>query len=390
MRSLKKPTPKHAAKFLKRYDYIDALRGIAIIGVLFAHTGLYSNIIYPSWLQSLAEINLGPRGVQLFYLVSAFTLCLSFSKRKTFEKHGTLNFYIRRFFRIAPLFYLSIIYYLWQQNYWNANPSHFSILNILTTFTFTNGLSPAWINNIVFGGWSIAVESTFYLIFPLLFYIFYKLKTVKAALIFTLITAIALQLFRLYLLSIPMVSKSPDLQTYTFQFFPPQLPIFLIGMVIFLFMQQELVNKYKKFISFFFIGLILLLILQVISPLKLIAGHYIYGIIFGLLLFYLSKNPIKILVNPITIFIGKISFSLYLCHVATYYWLTFFGLNNYLPTNPYLNFILRFIILFISSSIVASILFFTVEKGGIALGKKIINRHEKDTSTNISAAIRTW
>jgi peptidoglycan/LPS O-acetylase OafA/YrhL len=383
-------TTNKNAKILKRYDYIDALRGIAIIGVLFAHTGLYSNIIYPSWLQNLAEINLGPRGVQLFYLVSAFTLCLSFSKRKTFEKHGTINFYIRRFFRIAPLFYLSIIYYLWQQNYWNANPSNFSILNILTTFTFTNGAIPSFINNIVFGGWSIAVESTFYLIFPVLFYIFYKLKTIKAALILTTITAIAMQIFRTFLLAIPMVSKSPDLQTYTFQFFPSQLPVFLIGILVFLFMKQEFVSKYKKFISFFFIGLILLFILQIISPIKLIAGHYIFGIIFGLLTYLLSKNPLKLLVNPITIFIGKISFSLYLCHVAVMHWLIYFGLNNYLPTDPYLNFIFRFLVLLCFSSLVATLLFFTVEKGGIALGKRVINRHEKNTPTNTSAAQRTW
>jgi len=392
LKALKKPNskPEAATKFLKRYDYIDALRGIAIIGVLLAHAGLYSSIAYPHWLQSFAEINVGPRGVQLFYVVSAFTLCVSFSKRKNFEKHTTLNFYIRRFFRIAPLFYLAVIFYLWQQNYWTTNPYHFSLLNILTTFTFTNGVSPAFINNIVFGGWSIAIESTFYLLFPLLFYVFTKLKTIKAALIFTLIIAIAMQILRLYLLTIPMIQRNPDLQTYTFQFFPSQLPVFLIGIVTFFFMHTENINRYKKFMTFFFLGIAVLMVMQIISPFKLIAGHYMYGLIFGLLLFFLSKFPVKLLVNRITIYIGKISFSLYLCHVAVIYWLSNFGLNNYLPANPYLNFILRFIILLGFSSIVASILFFTVEQGFISLGKKIIDRHEKNSPSYTSVAVRTW
>jgi peptidoglycan/LPS O-acetylase OafA/YrhL len=101
-------TVSNTANPLKRYSYIDSLRGFAIIGVLIAHTGLYGNVAYPSLLRNLAEIDVGPRGVQLFYVVSAFTLCVSFSKRRNIEKHPIRNFYVRRFFRIAPLFYLAI------------------------------------------------------------------------------------------------------------------------------------------------------------------------------------------------------------------------------------------------------------------------------------------
>ncbi|MGH7202892.1 MAG: acyltransferase family protein, partial [Candidatus Levyibacteriota bacterium] len=228
---------------LTRYAYIDSLRGLAIIGVLLAHVSHYSNLTYPSWLQNITAIDVGPRGVQLFYIVSAFTLCLSLSNRKNIEKHVLKNFYIRRFFRIAPLFYLAILYYLWQQNFWSGNPQHFSLLNILSTFTFTNGFSPYWINNIVFGGWSIAVETAFYLLFPLLFY---KIKSLRFSLLITCFVAITMQLLRLYLLSLPQVQHNPDFQTFTFEFFPSQLPIFLIGMTVFFFMHKD-IPKEKKY-----------------------------------------------------------------------------------------------------------------------------------------------
>jgi peptidoglycan/LPS O-acetylase OafA/YrhL len=48
----------------------------------------------------------GARGVQLFYMVSAFTL-LSVSR----QPFNARSFFIRRFFRIAPAFYIAMIAY---------------------------------------------------------------------------------------------------------------------------------------------------------------------------------------------------------------------------------------------------------------------------------------
>ena len=50
----------------------------------------------------------GQRGVQMFFLVSAFTLTLSHYNRRQ-ERRPTLNYAIRRFFRIAPMLYLGIL-----------------------------------------------------------------------------------------------------------------------------------------------------------------------------------------------------------------------------------------------------------------------------------------
>lgn len=388
MQKTKTPTAQnHTPVYLQHYNYIDALRGLAIIGVLLAHVSEYSNITYPSWLQVITAVDVGPRGVQLFYVVSAFTLCLSFSKRKNSENHPLRNFYIRRFFRIAPLFYLAVAYYLLQQEFLYRVPIHFSALNIITTLTFTNGISSAWINNIVFGGWSIAIEAAFYLLFPLLFY---ALKNFRFAIIATFITAIIVQTLRLFLLTLPPVQQNPDLQFYLFMFFPSQLPVFLIGMVSFFYFHEKISLKKQRQIQLLLACLGILLLAQQITHFKIIAGHYIYGLFFTMLLLGLSKFPSKLLVNSFMVNVGKISFSLYLCHMAVYYWLTQFGLDHFLPTDPYLNFALRFIILFGLSSIVATILFLVVEKNGITLGKKLINKYEKVTPSYITSNARTW
>jgi peptidoglycan/LPS O-acetylase OafA/YrhL len=356
---------------LKRYEYLDSLRGIAILLVLIAHTHLYGQSTLPGWFASITSIDFAPRGVQLFYLVSAFTLCLSFSKRKNKEHRPIRNFYIRRFFRIAPLFYLALFYYIVQAYFFEHKS--YSFANILTTVMFINGAFPAWMNNIVIGGWSIAVETSFYLIFPVLFYF---LKNIRWAFVLMVVGMIGMQLFRLFLLGLPLVQATPDLQTYTFEFFPSQLPIFLIGITVFVLAHTSLSKQDKRFLQWGILLMGLLLGLQTFFGFKLIAGHYIYSLFFAGVLFFLSRVSFVPIVNTVTAFLGKISFSLYLCHVAVLFWLDKLHVLDIIPSHQIANFAIRFILLFVVSTTIASVLYFLVEKTGIALGKRIIDHFE--------------
>jgi peptidoglycan/LPS O-acetylase OafA/YrhL len=123
----------------------------------------------------------------------------------------------------------------------------------------------------VFGGWSIAVEAMFYLFFPLLFKL---LKSIPVTLFFTLITMLIMQMLRIYLLGQPFASNA-DVQTYSFQFFPSQLPVFLIGMSVFALMSKNRFNvvdkKYIKIIGGVFT---VLMSLQLLFH-KIIAGLYL-------------------------------------------------------------------------------------------------------------------
>jgi peptidoglycan/LPS O-acetylase OafA/YrhL len=58
---------------VKRFAYIDALRGYAILGVLLVHTGQYSGFD--------SQAAFGARGVQLFFVASALTLMFSWHER---------------------------------------------------------------------------------------------------------------------------------------------------------------------------------------------------------------------------------------------------------------------------------------------------------------------
>ena len=163
----------------RKYDYIDSIRGFAILGVVLVHS---SQWVAPksSILSQIASQ--GARGVQLFYIASALTLFLSMASRKEQqEENFILNFFIRRFFRIAPAFYLAIIAYTaydgFSPRYWAPNGIEWWYVP-LTVF-FLNGWHPETITSVVPGGWSIAIEMTFYLFVP---YLFLKLDGIRKTL----------------------------------------------------------------------------------------------------------------------------------------------------------------------------------------------------------------
>ena len=87
--------------------YVDTMRGWAILMVIACHQALpFRHLFLP--IQLLAAY--GQTGVFLFFVTSSFTLCNSAIERQN-ESNPTRNFFIRRFFRIAPLYYLGILLY---------------------------------------------------------------------------------------------------------------------------------------------------------------------------------------------------------------------------------------------------------------------------------------
>jgi acyltransferase-like protein len=84
---------------LKRFVYIDVLRGYAVLGALFVHCSQYVGF------DCFAAF--GARGVQLFFVVSALTLMASWHSRAD----GVTAFFLRRVFRIVPMYWLTILIY---------------------------------------------------------------------------------------------------------------------------------------------------------------------------------------------------------------------------------------------------------------------------------------
>ena len=136
----------------KRLGFLDVSRGLAILGVILVHTSQYSEFHY---FISNEFASLGRFGVQLFFVISGYTISMSYSKISAKGLKKVIVFYIRRFFRIIPLFLILSIYYSYKENI-----NYSLVINPLA------GLNQKYIN-VVSGAWSIWNEIYFYLLFPL-------------------------------------------------------------------------------------------------------------------------------------------------------------------------------------------------------------------------------
>lgn len=356
-----------------KLDYIDTIRGIAILLVVMHHAAQQGFVKIPHTVAVL--FSLGSRGVQLFFIASAFTLYRSYKNRIAVENNHIRNFFIRRFFRIAPVYYLAIIYYIFHDSlgarYWLGTQPDISTYNIFSNMFFLHGFSPYWTNTLVPGGWSIAVEMMFYVIFP---YLFFKIKTINDAFKF-LIGALIYKLLFQELLSYNQMMPSDFLwNEYLFYYFPCQLPVFALGIIMYFLIQDF--REIKKVSNKFMLTVLVLLPLQIGSKMDfLYLNHIIFGILFVCFGVLLSKGYFKFLSLSIIRFIGKISYSIYIFHFIVISWLAKYHLMDFFD-NYLINYITRFLLITFVSVLVSMVSYRAVEVPFQKIAKRLILKLE--------------
>jgi peptidoglycan/LPS O-acetylase OafA/YrhL len=366
-----------------KLEFIDATRGVAILMVLMVHVLQDAVKISSEPVSHIIEAVCG-RGVQLFFIASAFTLFLSGNNQKPDQLNPNLNFSIRRIFRIAPMYYLGILYYLWQnglagQPYWLGAEGKISAGNIASNFLFVHGVNPYWINSLVPGGWSITIEMMFYLFVPLLVKF---INSFSKSLLFLLVT-FAFSVTCNHLLS----SANPIASDYLWQdflniYFINQFPVFACGIVVYFFITEEI----RRLSMWQVLTLVALFLLLFISrqPRDL---YLVIGVAFGVFLLLLARYEWKIFINRFFLFLGKVSFSAYLVHFAVIYFLHKFSFFELLPVDGLLKSILSYVValsvVVCISAIIANMFHHLVELPGQKLGRHLIKLLEKQKGANV-------
>jgi peptidoglycan/LPS O-acetylase OafA/YrhL len=112
--------------------------------------------------------------------------------------------------------------------------------------------------------------------------------------------------------------------------------------------------------------------LNVTTYANLLPIHILYGTAFGIFTLALALNPVRLLVNPLTVWIGKLSYSVYLVHygIAALLWTL---LGNKIPAGD-LNYFLVFLLLTGITLPISWLTYTFIEKPGIRLGKRLIQR----------------
>jgi peptidoglycan/LPS O-acetylase OafA/YrhL len=307
--------------------YIDCLRGYAVLMVIVCHTTYaFPELPYP--VHRLGAF--GWYGVQLFFLASCLTLMGSSAyERDHFGKMHGGHFFIRRFLRIAPMYYFAGLFYWFVASRSGANPAQ-----ALTAISFTNAWHPATMPSnggwqLVPGGWSIGVEFTFYLIFPIFFAFITTLR--RAVLVFLIAMAVAAALNSA--LIGPLTAKFGFLTADNFLYFWffNQAPIFALGAIVFFVVQKVEHSEFVCRISNSSIAIsCILLAVMALSPITMshqlllrpaVPQFLLAAAVFAAAIIAFSRAPNGVFVNRVIASVGKVSFSAYLLHFAVIEWL---------------------------------------------------------------------
>lgn len=156
-------TEKSEEPSLSRLVPLDALRGVAIALVIFHHVGFHFPTAPRGWLGDFL-VAIGWAGVDLFFAISGY-LITTILLRST-DKGALRDFYIKRFFRIVPLYLLALLVFV-AASLWTGNDRE-----VLGRLWINAVFLTAWV--IPFLGengvpytitWSVSVEEFAYLLF---------------------------------------------------------------------------------------------------------------------------------------------------------------------------------------------------------------------------------
>ena len=297
---------------IDRLEFIDALRGLAALYVVMYHLVLLPT---PDLKMSPIFANIisfGGSGVVLFFVISGFTMAY-LSRRREGEENGTAKFFIRRFFRIMPLYYAWLIFY---PIYFlvSANARR-SLTDILLSISMLFNLIPSKYEGIVPASWTLGIEILFYLVFP---YLYKKVNNLYAGLIALFISMILADKYSWVVTTYNLINEETR-AVYLERTIFTNIPIFIFGMLIY-FIYEKLREKDTSY----YLGVLLLVIslwgfnTYIEGKLEwftLIMPHHKQAFLYGLLIISLSLFPWKVIVNKITVYLGKISYSVYLGHV---------------------------------------------------------------------------
>jgi peptidoglycan/LPS O-acetylase OafA/YrhL len=285
--------------------FLDGMRGLAIMGVILIHVGQLVPGL-PGPVDRFSHY--GARGVQLFFVVSGLTLTLNHAGRPL----SLGAFWIRRFFRIAPMFYLGAVFYLLLGQIGHARFATIDAtpLQIGSTFLLLHGWLPDAINKVVPGGWSIADEVMFYLIFPALMVLLaYRRRLFLAAVALSFPLAVIVSLAIRHLLP-----GDPALvEGFGYSFWLCQLPAFATGCGL-----SILLDRFRHRPRRFGLAMAAAagLGLIVASQLPLLSNHLVADILFGALVLGAGLSRPRWIESRFMVATGKVSFSIYLVHFA--------------------------------------------------------------------------
>jgi peptidoglycan/LPS O-acetylase OafA/YrhL len=284
---------KSSEKNAARLPELDTLRGLAALGVMLFHYTYNQPAI-----NSHFEFRNGVTGVDLFFMISGFVITLSISKIARLR-----DFIVHRFSRLYPTYWMCIL--ITSLCIFIYDPATLSVRNILINMTM---VQPYFgVEDLDGSYWTLLVELIFY-VWVIFVYILKRIDRIEDAGFITLITILAYHYFR---------NLYPEMYAFIQRILPivNYFPFFFSGII---FYHIKFRKATFKRIIFLFVSLISALYLHdkggrsmhLISYVQ----HGVTIVFYHAIFILLVLDKLKFIIKSYFIFLGNISYSLYLLH----------------------------------------------------------------------------
>jgi peptidoglycan/LPS O-acetylase OafA/YrhL len=379
--------------------WLDGLRGIAALWVLLSHVQILTG------MRGLPLLSWGGVAVDLFMMLSGFLMAHHYLGRRTREPwhqpHTIAVFWTRRFFRIAPLYYVLLVIALiagpalgemrdhiaaaWPQSGTDtARYTDQSLANLTTHLSFAFGMLPTYAFRTPLPDWSIGLEMQFYLAFPFMMLLAARLGAGLAALLLIAACALGEALAPGFFSQFPMPA-----------FLPIKLYVFLAGMLMAFARRGGKAPMLLASALFY----------PCVEFLRVRNGETLLLVLLLAAMFYLTddgklpgaaylreaKTAVRrAFAGSLARFLGSTSYATYLLHLLIV--LPTAGTLAQFPAYVALNQYLRFaIVLALVLPIVylsSWLLYQVIEQPGIKAGKMIVRRWKQDTAAVAPTSVR--
>jgi peptidoglycan/LPS O-acetylase OafA/YrhL len=311
-----------------------ALTGVRFIAVSMVFLIHYISFdIYGNVLGGI--INQFYLSLHIFFVLSGFIICYKYYDEVKADKSFLFGFYLKRFSRIYPLYFLLTSFFLIVLFFSETEQKHL-FLTYLLNITFLKGLSSWYMFSGIYPSWSLTVEEMFYLFSPFIFLLIKKRSIFYPQIIFFWVTGLILFfLFQKF----PFHGFFKDLRFIAFATFFGRCFEFFAGIKLALVVRKMMANKksisknHTFPVSYTYLGIFcmifVIVILFFISPsYKVNATHTPAGILISNLIFPLAvvvffyglimeKTVVKrILSTPVFQLLGKGSYAFFLVHTG--------------------------------------------------------------------------
>ena len=287
------------------------MRGIAIILVILYHNFNFIEYFNYGWL-----------GVDLFFVLSGFLITNILLNSLSSENYFK-NFYARRVLRIFPLYYFSLLLFLFivpainpsllEMSYYREHQVWFWTYLQNWPLIIKSDESGIALNHY----WSLAIEEQYYLLWPLIILLLKKPKRILFLCVLLLIIVIVARFY--------IWENKEDYPAYERAFLFTRIDGILIGSMLAAIYKIN-IHLLRKYFTFFLLTLTAVNYLFYLYkqnqspdfPVWGIAGFTTFSLIFAIVVYeaVMKENRVvnHILTNRVLRFLGKYSYGFYIFH----------------------------------------------------------------------------